>query len=106
MPPRFHTPLGSRFSLRSFLLAVLLGPAAASAQGPFTLTALRQNDLEFGNLVAGLPRQIVAGSPHAGKYEVFGRPLMRVRLTFNLPAELGAGATRVPVQFGAASGAW
>lgn len=97
--------------LRTSLLVLaaftlFLRPTAAFAQGPFGLTVLQRNDLSFGTVVAGLPRDITVNSPQAGKYEIQGRPRAQLHLTISLPGDLLLGTTNVPIEFRSGDAAW
>ena len=67
----------------------------ANVQVPITVTGAQ--DLDFGNVIQGVPSTIAAASAQAGRFDVTGSPSTPVSLSFALPANLVSGGNNLPI---------
>lgn len=74
----------------------------ATVQVPITVTGAQ--DLNFGNVVQGVPSTIAATAAAAGRFDVTGSPSTGVSMSFALPANLTSGANNLPI--GSWTGNW
>ena len=78
--------------------------AVAFVNGIAPLTAAGVHDLIFGTVAAGAVATPSSVS-NAGRFAISGQPSAPVFVDFTLPTVLtGAGATTIPISFGAADG--
>lgn len=63
-------------------------------------------DLDFGDLLPGVPSSVSRLDPGAGEFEIRGEPGAAVTVTFHLPDALGAGSGAVRLGFGAADASY
>jgi hypothetical protein len=92
------------------LLAV---PAVARAQSVLaravvidgTIFVLREQDLNFGDVVRGIATTVQVTNPGAGRFLILGVGGAEVDLTFFLPVRLFQGANSFPITFGPTSAA-
>jgi hypothetical protein len=88
-------------------IGVLTGLAAVplAAQGR-QLSAVGQQDLNFGTLIPGVPVTVSRFDPaNAGQFEVRGARLSEVQIDLTLPAYLAAGVNALlPLEFSSVDG--
>jgi hypothetical protein len=102
-------------ALRLAVLALLLGrPSEGAAQQGailaranlpgIALTIAGTQDLDFGNVVQGIPITVnPQTAANAGRFQLNGRPNAEFQISFTLPAALQSGALTLPIAFGPAS---
>lgn len=79
--------------------------ATASVTGFAPLTASGVNNLNFGSVTAGTPKQPTSLASDAGRFSISGEPSTPVTVTFTLPTVLTAsGGATIPVTFGTSDG--
>lgn len=74
----------------------------ANVQVPITVTGAQ--DLDFGNVIQGVPSSIAATAAAAGRFDVTGSPTTPVSMSFALPANLTSGGNLLPI--GSWDGNW
>jgi hypothetical protein len=74
----------------------------ATVQVPITVTGAQ--DLNFGNVIQGVPSTIDATAAAAGRFDVTGSPSTGVNMSFALPTNLTSGANNLPI--GSWTGNW
>ena len=105
---------GSRKLLAGLALALfpILFAGPALAQSSITASAVvvggnldiaRERDLDFGNVIRGVPATIVLRDGNAGRFRITGSPGADVSLNFLLPVLLASGPNTMPISFGPSS---
>ncbi len=104
-----------RNSIIAFAAAALLAlPGAVSGQNTADIQALAEvlspidvtavADLNFGQVLPGVPTVVAPGAATGGAFTVSGAADQDVIVDFTLPTELTAGALTMPVSFDAGYG--
>ena len=65
--------------------------AQAVVQSPLNVTA--GNNLDFGNVLPGVPKSVAAADASAGSFRIQGQSTFEVAMTYTLPATLDDGLT-------------
>lgn len=104
-----------RAAATCFVIGIVLGcglsPAPAGAQSITAhaivlggnLEVRRERDLDFGDVLRGVPATVVVTDAASGRFWIRGTPNAEVSLTFLLPALLAAGPYTMPISFGPTS---
>jgi hypothetical protein len=69
--------------------------AQAVVQSPLNVTA--GNNLEFGNVLPGVPKSVAATDPGAGTFRITGQSAFEVAMTYTLPTNLSDGTNDLPI---------
>ena len=110
-----RNPLAVATALVGLLgMSVLTAPAAAQATASIAdtanvtgfapLTAAGVNTLDFGNVVAGVPKSPTSMAANAGRFNISGQASTPVTVTFTLPTVLTGPGGPIPVTFGILDG--
>ncbi len=98
--------------LAGLALFQALLPTSALAQSSITASAVvvggnldiaRERDLDFGDVIRGVPVTIAIRDNNAGRFRITGSPGADVSLNFLLPTLLASGPNTMPISFGPSS---
>lgn len=78
--------------------------ATANVTGFAPLTAAGVNALDFGNVVAGVPKAPTSLSANAGRFNISGQASTAVTVTFTLPTVLTGPGGTIPATFSSTDG--